>query len=148
MAEQNQRTWPPPDRKKFWQEGLEFWQDRLVGPPLKMTQVRLWQCRLNNADNYQDSVEHLIVIQTDIQHRLRLEWSRYMVIQLLEAKGSFWKHNYTIEITNIIAPLIQSRWVLHQIVCCVLHFDLLKFWDIHKIFSHLQTLEQDTPHAL
>lgn len=110
--------------------------------------MHLEQCRLNNADNYQDSVEHLIVIQTDTQHRLRLEWSRYMVIQLLEAKGSFWKHNYTIEITNIIAPLIQSRWVLHQIVCCVLHFDLLKFWDIHKIFSHLQTLEQDTPHAL
>ena len=82
--------------------------------------MHLEQCRLNNADNYQDSVEHLIVIQTDTQHRLRLEWSRYMVIQLLEAKGSFWKHNYTIEITNIIAPLIQSRWVLHQIVCCIL----------------------------
>ena len=94
--------------------------------------MHLEQCRLNNADNYQDSVQHLIVIQTDTQHRLRLEWSRYMVIQLLEAKGSFWKHNYTIEITNIIAPLIQSRWVLHQIVCCVLHFDLLKFWDFQS----------------
>ena len=41
MAEQNRQTWPPPDRKKFWQEGLEFWQDRMVGPPLKMTQLRL-----------------------------------------------------------------------------------------------------------
>ena len=27
--------------------------------------MHLEQCRLNNADNYQDSVEHLIVIQTD-----------------------------------------------------------------------------------
>ena len=41
MAEQNQRTWPP-DRKKFWQGGIEFWQDGMVGPPLKMTQLRLW----------------------------------------------------------------------------------------------------------
>merc|ERR1712155_471465 len=31
----------PPDRKKFWQEGIEFWQDGMVGPPLKMTQLRL-----------------------------------------------------------------------------------------------------------
>ena len=29
-----QNTWPP-DRKKFWQEGIEFWQDEVVGPPLK-----------------------------------------------------------------------------------------------------------------
>ena len=25
----------PPGRKKFWQEGIEFWQDEVVGPPLK-----------------------------------------------------------------------------------------------------------------
>ena len=31
----------PPDRKIFWQERIEFWQDRVVGPPLKMTQLRL-----------------------------------------------------------------------------------------------------------
>ena len=115
--------------------------------------MHLEQCRLNNADNYQDSVEHLIVIQTDIQHRLRLEWSRYIMIQLLEAKWSFWKNNCTTEIYlnnpsgNIIAPLIQSGWVLHQIVCCVLHSDLL-IRDIHKIFSKNQTLEQETSHAL
>ena len=32
---------PPPDRKKWWQERIEFWQDGMVGPPLKMTQLRL-----------------------------------------------------------------------------------------------------------
>merc|ERR1712155_354520 len=32
---------PPPGQGKIWQEGLEFWQDGLVGPPLKMTQLRL-----------------------------------------------------------------------------------------------------------
>ena len=26
-------TWPPPGRKKFWQEDIEFWQDEVVGPP-------------------------------------------------------------------------------------------------------------------
>ena len=31
----------PPDRKIFWQERIKFWQDRVVGPPLKMTQLRL-----------------------------------------------------------------------------------------------------------
>ena len=31
----------PPGRKKFWQEGIEFWQDEVVGPPSKMTQIRL-----------------------------------------------------------------------------------------------------------
>ena len=36
------RTHGPPGRKKFWQEGIEFWQDEVVGPPLKMTQIRLW----------------------------------------------------------------------------------------------------------
>merc|ERR1712218_300011 len=35
-----QNTWPP-GRKKFWQEGIEFWQDEVVGPPSKMTQIRL-----------------------------------------------------------------------------------------------------------
>ena len=24
-----------PGRKKFWQEGFEFWQDEVVGPPKK-----------------------------------------------------------------------------------------------------------------
>ena len=31
----------PTDSKKCWQERIEFWQDRMVGPPLKMTQLRL-----------------------------------------------------------------------------------------------------------
>ena len=31
----------PPDMKKFWQERIEYWQDRMVGPHLKMTQLRL-----------------------------------------------------------------------------------------------------------
>ena len=31
----------PPGRKKFWQEAIEFWQDEVVGPPSKMTQIRL-----------------------------------------------------------------------------------------------------------
>ena len=35
---------PPPDRKKWWQERIEFWQDGMVGPPLKMTQLRLCLC--------------------------------------------------------------------------------------------------------
>ena len=41
LAEQNLGTWPPPYRRNFWQERIEFWQDRVVGPPLKMTQLRL-----------------------------------------------------------------------------------------------------------
>ena len=39
MAEKNgtaaavwQSTWNP-GRKKFWQEGIEFWQDEVVGTP-------------------------------------------------------------------------------------------------------------------
>ena len=44
MGEQNRHTWPP-DRKKCWQEGIEFWQDGMVGPPLKMTQLRLCPAR-------------------------------------------------------------------------------------------------------
>ena len=32
----------PPDMKKFWQERIEFWQDRMVGPHLKITQLLLW----------------------------------------------------------------------------------------------------------
>ena len=31
----------------MWQDGIEFWQDGMVGPPLKMTQLRLWSHRSN-----------------------------------------------------------------------------------------------------
>ena len=40
----------PPDRKKCWQERIEFWQDRMVGPPLKMTQLRLCLGIKNNNE--------------------------------------------------------------------------------------------------
>ena len=42
---------PLPDRKKWWQERIEFWQDGMVGPPLKMTQLRLWLI-LRDASNF------------------------------------------------------------------------------------------------
>ena len=32
----------PPERIFFWQNRIEFWQKKNVGPPLKMPQERLW----------------------------------------------------------------------------------------------------------
>ena len=35
FVQQLGRTHGPHGRKKFWQEGIECWQDEVVGPPLK-----------------------------------------------------------------------------------------------------------------
>ena len=45
MAEQNRQTWPP-CQEKFWQEGLEFWQDWMVGPPLTSRPKRSRFCHI------------------------------------------------------------------------------------------------------
>ena len=42
LVGQNYGTWPPPNKKKFWQETIEFWQDYVASPTSKMTQIRLW----------------------------------------------------------------------------------------------------------
>ena len=57
-----QNTWPPPGRKKFWQEGIEFWQDEVVGPPLKndpdrpMVESAYFLLALSQVRFYKDTV--------------------------------------------------------------------------------------------
>ena len=59
----------PPDMKKFWQERIEFWQDRIVGPHLKMAQLRLCSYQYFS----------LITITLNLHHKFEWLWHTLLI---------------------------------------------------------------------